>query len=114
MSFPNEGGASNIATDLLTMLNGSGNSSSAYGSGSAQYGSASVGYNTESSANYGSSSAASGEVLSQIELQILRSLNPIEVNETEEINVIGQRGIWVNRAEVNAWRGNFFYVTFFI
>ncbi len=44
--------------------------------------------------------------LSQIELAILRSLNPIEVNETEELTVLGQRGIWLNRSEVQAWRGD--------
>jgi hypothetical protein len=44
--------------------------------------------------------------LSQIEQSILRSANPIEVNETEELTVIGQRGLWLNRAEVNAWRGD--------
>jgi hypothetical protein len=44
--------------------------------------------------------------LSQIEQSILRSANPIEVNETEELTVLGQRGLWLNRAEVNAWRGD--------
>ena len=67
----------NIATDLLALV---GNSSS--------------------------SSNAGVEWLSQIEQSILRSANPIEVNETEELTVIGQRGLWLNRAEVNAWRGD--------
>lgn len=43
--------------------------------------------------------------LSQIELSILRSLNPIEVSETEEISVLGNRGVWVNKEEVLNWRG---------
>ena len=67
----------NIATDLLALV---GNSSS--------------------------SSNAGVEWLSQIEQSILRSANPIEVNETEELTVIGQRGLWLNKAEVNAWRGD--------
>merc|ERR1719360_205961 len=37
---------------------------------------------------------------------ILRATNPIEISETEELTVIGQRGIWMNKAEVNAWRGD--------
>jgi len=39
-------------------------------------------------------------------LSILRSLNPIEVNETEEISVFGNKGVWVNKAEVMNWRGD--------
>jgi len=38
--------------------------------------------------------------LSEIEAAILRSQHPIEINETEEITVNGQRGIWANRSEV--------------
>jgi len=75
-------GSNNIATDLLALL----------GSGSAS-GSASA-----------SASASVG--MSQIEQQILRSTAPIDVSETEELTVIGQRGIWMNKAEVNAWRGD--------
>ena len=40
-----------------------------------------------------------------IEKAILKSSVPINVNETEEINVLGQRGIWVNKTEVLNWRG---------
>lgn len=43
--------------------------------------------------------------LSSVEAAILRSTVPIDVNETEEITVLGQRGIWANKAEVNSWRG---------
>ena len=53
-----------------------------------------------------SSASASAEFVSQIEQTILRSSNPVEVSETEELTVIGQRGIWLNKAEVNAWRGD--------
>lgn len=45
------------------------------------------------------------EGLSQIELSILRSLNPIEISETEEISVLGNRGVWLNKEEVLNWRG---------
>ncbi len=31
---------------------------------------------------------------------------PIEIQETEEITVIGQRGIWANRDEEAQWEGN--------
>lgn len=43
--------------------------------------------------------------LSEIESAILRSQHPIELNEVEEITVNGERGIWANRNEVAAWRG---------
>jgi hypothetical protein len=72
-------GGKNIATDLLSIL-GSG-SSSVIGS-------------------------TSSEFLSQIEQAILRAANPIEVSDSEEVTVIGQRGVWLNKAEVNSWRGD--------
>jgi hypothetical protein len=43
--------------------------------------------------------------LSPIEIEILRSKVPIEINQTEEICVLGQRGIWANKHEVLGWRG---------
>ncbi len=43
--------------------------------------------------------------LSQVELAILRSVRPIEVTETEEITVLGNRGLWTNRSEVLGWTG---------
>ena len=76
-SFGASSGGSSIATDLLSMIGGG-----------------------------SSSSAASSEFLSQIEQSILRAANPIEVSESEELTVIGQRGVWLNKAEVNAWRGD--------
>jgi len=48
---------------------------------------------------------ASTTVLSQVEQAILRSNVPIDINETEEITVNGQRGIWANKQEVVNWRG---------
>ena len=47
----------------------------------------------------------SAPFLSNIEAAILRSINPIEIDETEEITVLGQRGVWVNKSEVINWRG---------
>jgi hypothetical protein len=73
-------GGNNIATDLLSMLGNGGSASS--------------------------SGPASMEFVSQIEQSILRSAKPIEISETEELTVIGQRGIWLNKQEVNAWRGD--------
>jgi hypothetical protein len=52
------------------------------------------------------SNAFSNTYLSEIEAAVLRSQQPIESNETEEITVNGQRGIWLNRAEVINWRGS--------
>ncbi len=51
----------------------------------------------------GNSSSASSEFVSQMEQAILRSSKPVEVSETEELTVIGQRGIWLNKQEVNGW-----------
>jgi hypothetical protein len=42
---------------------------------------------------------------SSLEQTILRSSAPIEINETEQITVNGQTGIWANKAEVINWRG---------
>jgi hypothetical protein len=49
--------------------------------------------------------ASAGGALSAIEAAILRSTVPIDINETEEITVLGQRGIWANKSEVVNWRG---------
>lgn len=43
--------------------------------------------------------------LSEIEQAILRSNVPVEINESEEITALGQKGIWANRSEVVNWRG---------
>jgi len=75
--------SNNIAQDLLALIGGG-----------------------SSSASFSSSSVSAGGELSKIEQMILRSTQPIEVSETEEITVIGQRGVWMNKAEVNAWRGD--------
>jgi hypothetical protein len=46
--------------------------------------------------------------LSEIEAMILRSSEPMMINESEkeEIEVLGQRGLWLNKAEVEKWRGD--------
>lgn len=43
--------------------------------------------------------------LSEIETAILKSDIPVEINETDEITVLGQQGIWANKAEVINWKG---------
>jgi len=53
-----------------------------------------------------SNSSAYSEFLSQVKQANLRSSNPIEISETEKLTVLGQRVIWLNRAEVNAWTGD--------
>ena len=42
---------------------------------------------------------------SDVEAAILRSIEPIEINETQEIKVGDCKGIWANKAEVMNWRG---------
>ena len=44
-------------------------------------------------------------ILSQTEEAILRSKNPIHINDFDEITVLGQTGIWANKEEVQNWRG---------
>jgi hypothetical protein len=43
--------------------------------------------------------------LSEIEAAILRSKAPIDINETEEITVFGQTGIYANKSEIVNWKG---------
>ena len=99
-SSSTEGSAqNNIAQDLLALLGSGGATGST---------NAITGFSASSSSTLNASlnASASGAVLSQIELAILRSLNPIEINESEEITIHGQRGVWLNKAEINAWRGD--------
>lgn len=44
--------------------------------------------------------------LSKFEAELLRTNSPLESNETEELTVFGNRGIWVNREEIANWNGN--------
>ena len=58
-----------------------------------------------SGAVYGTS-AGSAAFASQIEAAILAAQGaPININESEEITVLGNRGIWANKAEVVNWKG---------
>lgn len=43
--------------------------------------------------------------LNDIETLILRANEPTVFNESDEIEVLGQRGIWLNKQEVVNWRG---------
>ena len=95
---------STIASDLLQLLNASGVSSSAVASASSA--ASSVVVSSVAVSGAASSSSVSGVILSGIEAAILRSSNPIDISESEEISVLGERGIWANKAEVNAWSGD--------
>lgn len=61
-------------------------------------------YNTSQNVN-SNSQLMSGVYLSEIEAAILRSTVPISINESEEITVLGQRGIWANKLEAINWKG---------
>lgn len=50
-------------------------------------------------------SAIIGDLENKIENAILRSNVPINITETEEISVLGHRGVWANKNEVINWRG---------
>lgn len=91
MSYP-------ITDDLLQML-GASSQGSVAGSGNSTYTTGSSSLNT-------ASSPIGGGYLSEIESAILRSQVPIEINETEEITVLGHRGIWANKQEVSQWHGD--------
>jgi hypothetical protein len=60
---------------------------------------------TRSITQLSQSNMISATLLSEIEAAILRSSEPVQLNETDEIEVLGQRGIWANKAEVLNWRG---------
>jgi len=119
------GGASVVSASVGSVY---GSASTATAQASTVYSSSSYGLSSNGSVSYGSTSSASasagnniatdlltlvhgsaavsGEFLSAIEQAILRASNPIEITESEELTVLGQRGIWINRSEVNAWRGD--------
>jgi hypothetical protein len=58
---------------------------------------------------HSASGLASSAALSSVEQAILRSQVPIELNDTEEIVVNGQRGLWANKDEVYKYFGNYSY-----
>ena len=91
----NEIGASNIASDLLELI------------GSTETGNIRSELNSRlSNQRIETMTVSSGDYLSEIEQLILRSSKPIEVNESEELTVLGQNGLWINKNEVNSWKGD--------
>jgi hypothetical protein len=50
--------------------------------------------------------AQTSEYFSQSEKKIIDSLEPIETAEKSEIEVFGQRGIWLNKSEEMEWKGD--------
>ena len=98
------GAVSQIASDLLSAYGGQ---AAAIGS-SNSYALSAAGM-TASSASIQSSlrNSLTGATtyLSEVEQAILRSTVPININEIEEITVLGQRGIWANKNEVVNWKG---------
>ena len=79
--------------------------SAAFGSGAGASAAFGSGAGNSVSISYSAGAGGSSAFLSEIEQAILRSSDPITINESEEITVNGQRGIWANRAEVVNWRG---------
>jgi hypothetical protein len=74
---------------------------SAYGNGSSQVSS----YPPIQNSSKGAPSSGS-QYFSEIEASILRSNEtPVQIDETEELSVNGQRGIWANKSEVVNWKG---------
>lgn len=45
-------------------------------------------------------------ILSKTELKILRSNEPIDINETEVVTVLGQTGVLINKEEIDEWKGD--------
>ena len=67
-----------------------------------------AGSNNQKSTSKSSSisrSSNSNAYLSKIEQEILRSTDPIESNESEELNINGVSGILLNKSEIQSWRG---------
>ncbi len=54
---------------------------------------------------YSKSSNNASTFKSQVESAILKSTEPIAINETQEITANKERGIWANRCEVCTWKG---------
>ncbi len=81
---------------------------------SAAYDHSLASYDQSNGGDYYRSMSSSEPYYSEIEHAILRSNEPIHVNETEEISAIGQRGLYANKAEVAKWRGPLPIVSNFI
>ena len=78
---------SRIAQDMLSFSSGS-SSSSASASSAASAGADFFAYK------------------SQVEASILAAANPLEFNATKQMSAAGQKGLWLNEAEVLAFNGN--------
>lgn len=46
------------------------------------------------------------EHLSDFEHKILNARRPVRVDDTEMLTVAGQQGVWLNKREVDSWRGD--------
>ncbi len=46
------------------------------------------------------------EYFSEMESAIMKSNEPIETSESDEITALGQRGIWINKSESINWKGS--------
>jgi Ca2+-binding EF-hand superfamily protein len=58
------------------------------------------------SSNHIGPNTGSISYLSDIEQAILRSTNPIQISETEDIVINGQKGILLNKDEIKKWKGD--------
>jgi hypothetical protein len=59
-----------------------------------------------SSGNYSSKIPQLKSFKSKVEEAILKSSEPIRINETQQISANKERGIWANRCEVCTWKGD--------
>lgn len=96
-----------IAQDILRLQNISNSSlSSLFSQQSPSTSTDSSSSNSRSSSMTGSNPTSACNYLSQVEEAILRSTVPIEIDsQAEEISVLGERGLWANKAEIVNWRG---------
>lgn len=53
----------------------------------------------------GFTSSSSFNYINDLEATLLRSTSPIKIDETEEITVLGERGIWLNKSQTENWHG---------
>ena len=88
-------GSNQIVNDMVRLMSNSRTNSNTYGTSSTN----TTFYNSKPT------NSTNEQFLNSIETSILRSHAPININETEEITVLGQRGIWANKNEELNWRG---------
>ena len=56
-----------------------------------------------SSSSSSTNAPANNGFSSAVEEAILKSNNPLEVEEAEELTVVGQTGKWINKQEILKW-----------